>query len=941
MRLPAVLAVSFLGAAGAGAQTQTLTVPFRGATQIQTAQSVVEFDATSITSGATITVATRTLVVPDSGCAGLACKATDATPGGDDLLLTRISGTNRVQVVLTYLSSFGGSPSYCAINPFASKSFEFQLSGFTFGAGKGYRLTSFMAPSTAACDVPYARVPSTAPSFPGGAPIAKIGRLPISIVLVLDRSGSMAGTIPGSPDIRFNRLRDSVEQFVKIWQVAGAPPIGAQSSEGHPDDKLGVVLFDSTTSDGVLDGSFFKARGNGSTAWWAPPPVTQADPPEGAPVRAAIGNVGFGSTSIGGGIRRARTQLATVSSVTGDTATILFTDGEQNTAPCVLHEQESIAFSCDPVMAKPSNPLVISDQPSVRLAKAVPPGPVYTIGLGEGSGPFAELLDLIAKETAGRGRIANSGPAMDAAFTDALIQALKGSTMSLLSRTRGTIPAGAIGSAPVPVFIDDAVRRAVFSVRWNSSRRPELEIRRPDGVVVTDANLQPGNGLMVAGVDIPSGGPATGPWQVRVLYRDPGRQPVDFELTSIAVEPKLRYRVTETPATGTGQTITVAAEIGWENGEGLAGLPPGSVRVRVLRPGENLGTILFNSTVQGNPASGGDPQDPSRAKLDLLNADGALAKRIEPQEAAELVMTDVGLGRYEASFDGTRVGGQYQFVVLLDWNIPKTGLIRRVELAERQVPVLPTPADSFIAAQAQDGGNAVLLVTPRDRFGNYVGPGLGNRITVQVGGVTLPAASIGDPTVRGAYRVALTGVPPPSSGNPGPQVVVSYGGQPLAQGPLWTLGQGTTPGASGQRALWVALGSTFPLGSFGNSHQGGLAVNAGFEQGLGADRAWEVTLGHHACGGRAGAADIDVTQVGVNGKFYFPMQPWWPFVTLGVSAYDFSPGSSRAGVSAGAGVLYPIDSRFGVEGRYVYHRVFGNAPYTAYSTLQLGLRYGF
>ncbi|MDB4884372.1 MAG: von Willebrand factor type domain protein, partial [Gemmatimonadetes bacterium] len=658
--------------------------------------------------------------------------------------------------------------------------------------------------------------------------------------------------------------------------------------------------------------------------------------------KTAIGNVGFGSTSIGGGISRARTKLDEVDRVNGDTATILFTDGEQNTAPCVMREQETISFGCTAAMPKPANFLILSDDPTKLLAKRVPLGPVYTIGLGEGSGPFADLLDKIALETAGRNRIVNSGPAMDAGFTDALIAALKGSTMSLLARTQGSIPAGSDASAPVPVFIDDAVRRAVFAVRWNGLRAPLLEIRRPDGTVVTNAMLQPGNQLLVAGVDIVPGGVNTGPWEVRVIRQKEARsQAVNFTLSAIAVEPKLRYRVTETPATGTGQPIKVVAEIGWENGEGLAGLPPGAVRVRVARPGENLGTILFNSEVRRDPSTSGDARDATRAKLDALNPNGELAARIQPKEVDSIPMTDVGLGRYEATFDGTTIGGQYQFVIELDWNIPKTGRIRRVDFAERQVPVVPTPGGTTVDVQAQSGGNAIIVVTPRDSFGNYVGPGYAHQLTVQVGGVTLPAVQVGDPTVRGVYRVSVTGVPPQQPGNPGPPVVISYGGQPLVTGPLWMLSGGSGPGRAGDRAVWIGLGSTFPSGSFSNGYKGNFAANARFEYGLGNDWAVEATLGFHSFRGKNASPNLDVTQYGVNAKLYFPMTSWRPFVTAGAAGYSFDPGSTRFGVNIGAGAQFDIAPQWSIEGRYVYHAVSGNSPNSRYSTLLLGLRYSF
>ena len=142
-------------------------------------------------------------------------------------------------------------------------------------------------------------------------------------------------------------------------------------------------------------------------------------------------------------------------------------------------------------------------------------------------------------------------------------------------------------------------------------------------------------------------------------------------------------------------------------------------------------------------------------------------------------------------------------------------------------------------------------------------------------------------------------------------------------------------------AIWGGAGVAVPHSSFSNTHKAGPAVALGFEYMLTNTVSVEATLSGHRLDGKGANADVDVTQLGVNGKWYFTTQPLRFFATAGVGVYTFDPGSTRFGGSVGAGLQYQFTSRWALEGRYALHAVANNSPQTAHSTLLLALRYAF
>lgn len=788
-----VLAVSFFYINAAVGET--LTVPYRGAAAMQTAATTIEFEPVSFGANPGVTVDTVGSVghevdipVPSAACVPPNCSEV-ALSDGNIINVTRIPGSNRVQLTLTYIPSFeqdGGIYNYCSyIGAATDKNFEVTLTDFSFsGANPEYRISSFMAPSDASCDIPYVRVPTARPSFPP-APWIKEGRLALNLVLVLDKSGSMTLPIPGSTDIRWDRMKESVNLFASVWDAVGAPPAPAtESSEGHPNDNLGIVFFSTTSVERNLDGgSFFKERGALAAPWAADvAAILNAEPVD-------------GWTSIGSGIVNAKTRLNDVDAVLGDSAIVLFTDGEQNRAPCVVHEGETISpvgsDHCSVAVALPdSNLLEISGD--VLAQDLVPRGPVFTVGLGEGGmADSALLLDEISQETAGRVWFPNNGVAMDISFVDSLVQYLRGGTVSLMGRSNATIPIQTESGPLTTVNVDESITRVVFVLSWNGRghREVELNIQHPTTTDIAPDLEASGTNFLVRGFNLSA--TDAGDWIAQVSrYSDRGGE-MEYQLSAYAVESQFSSSVIESSKLGTGQPINIVAEVGWGS-DVLDALPANAIQAFIEKPGENFGNILFETELPADMEIGEDSSALAE-KINHLAEEGSLLERIEPKAGPNAIaLSDAGDGRYEGTLASTSVdvGGNYRIRIEFNWDDPRTGAIKRVQYAERPVAVRPTAEASELTGILNDDKNLLtLLLIPRDGFGNYVGPGFGSQIKILVNGAQINP-SISDLDQKGIYSIS----DPQLTLAVDPQIQISYGDIVMADGTLSSLTNGNGSG---------------------------------------------------------------------------------------------------------------------------------------------------
>jgi hypothetical protein len=515
---------------------------------------------------------------------------------------------------------------------------------------------------------------------------------------------------------------------------------------------------------------------------------------------------------------------------------------------------------------------------------------------------------------------------------------LKGNTISLAHRERGTLLSANRLGPLVSFVVDQSVLRAVFSAEWSAPFTNALELHVfPPGMTPSPTSQgavptmrRDAAHSTIVGFDI--GPHPIGTWQVRVARRDNAtagvaQGDIPFNLSSHFVDSRLSYTTAfDTIRQGTGDRMTVRAEIAYD-GLPLPDLPANAVTVRIYRPGESIGNILHDTQVPDsvlNGPAGPDPTTAYQRKVDHLTDNADLADKVAPVSAATISLTETADGVYTGSFADTSEAGVYTFDVVLDWTTAQTGRVHRAERLQRDVPVKPNEESTQI--QTTDMGDGVwqVRVTPRDQFGNYVGPGHGHFVTGTLQGPgTLAAGAPADRNQTGDYVFTISDVPTGVT----PDLTVKYDGVSV----------GSTNGGSGGSGggswrFFVDAGINDPDT---NALDGKFSINAGVERLLTSHWSVEGIIGYHTFDHAFISAKA--LQLSANAKYFFGPGPLRPFLNGGVGLYHIDPPDDPSfGWNVGAGLLYELSSKWAVEGVYNLH-----SADLDWWTLQLGLRWSF
>lgn len=654
-RLIAAALFVLLALPGIASESFTLTIPQRFDPSQESGEVRVRLSLSADPTGSQLVV---------GGATTINLGATQ-TVAGDSISFESLPG-NRVMIRYKPLSNFSGD--FCSGANAVEKNVELRFSGPQDVVD--YRVSTFVVGAPMAeCSNVSRRVADLAatitPNADGVAPALDAiykGRLPIDVVMVIDKSGSIAdippGAGPGSMTTKLMILRAAAQAFVANWREIDAPFDNIEWSE----DRIGLVFFDSVAAPRVLPGAdppgnVFVQRGSSAPGGpWDPVIATfqtfNAD----------------SSTSIGAGINSAMEQWKI--DPKNDVQVIVITDGMQNTPPLITPAPSGF-LGLTPV----------SGLPQELRQRFIP---ILTIGFGTPAAVDEELLRNIALETAGRSYIGIDSTTMYDVFAMTLVSILKGNTASIATRQWGTIH-GVAASAPHPVLVDKSARRVVFSVQWDPPGEQVLLLdafRPGQSTPATPTRIEKLRYAYLQTFDL---GRDTdiGKWTVRVRrnpkQRDKERA-VPYTLNAFFLEKDLDYRLTVVPERATvGQTMKLRAEISYD-GKPLTGLPPNAIRVRVLRPKASLASVLRRNKVKTQRASRGDRQTDTQGLFNALPA-SAIAQ-LRPSEAETVTLREESRGIYSVPIAKAAISGSYAFEVVLEWSDPRTGRVHREERVE-------------------------------------------------------------------------------------------------------------------------------------------------------------------------------------------------------------------------------------------------------------------
>lgn len=590
-----------------------------------------------------------------------------------------------------------------------------------------------------------------------------------ALVQVLDLSGSMLTPACAGCDSKLQVLQEAVQIFVDLWGLAAGPA-----------DQVGVQLFGSQVRP--LDAS-------------APPllPVTSANASAITTQVAELTTAPGELTAMGGGLQQAITLLQQPQNIgIPQRHVLLFSDGMQNLNPMV--EPSGGSLKIIEVAGRPASNVAALPQP-VDLA-SLGGIRVHTIGVGA-TEPFMTRLTEIAEEAEGT-PYATLAPdeVLRQHFIETLIEALRGNSPQLVDYRRATLSGD---SATESFVIGRGARRVVLKLSWKPGRTLRFTVHKGDVDLTKQGRVVQRDFYQLFVLDLPARVQgqtidSEGEWTLQIS----GPQGAGYEVAAIVDEPTLDYRLSlARRLVAAGEPLEIRLQLSTD-GHPLTAVD--QVQAGLQRPGNSLANLLAESPgVSGSQEPQVEGAGAARGRLQqLLEQKGTQAKLAPVTDA--ITLTYIGDGEYRGSFSGTRTPGPYHITVQVAGEDPVLGTYRRRMTLNALVRAGAVSADNSEVsltpvAEAEEPGKLQLVMTPRDRFGNYIGPDYGGQLQLAMDGQRLrvPVTDV----LNGSYVTELT-----LEAGTDPNLSVSVGDATLFEGPVSQL----RPKEPAPRlGLWIAL----------------------------------------------------------------------------------------------------------------------------------------
>jgi von Willebrand factor type A domain len=613
-------------------------------------------------------------------------------------------------------------------------------------------------------------------------------RPPVHFQLVFDISGSMGlPAVTGGSVTRIAALKNAAAVFFK-----------ALPDNAWVGDKVGVVYFSTDAKNGLAMPKMSAALDKGKMD------ALLADIQSQVPTAA---------TSIGAGLNLAGAGLALETGVPKKkSVVVLFSDGEQNTAPLVAVDSTD-----------PAKPVVKVDGTPYKVDAIIP------ITAGDMSAQ-ANLLQnqIAAAKNHGNYFHVTTATDMLTGFTQSLVSILSGADkLEVVRDTGGSIKRQTKVTEEFLGNTDDTALNIVLT--WSPPgitipiRDPDstsssrllpvslpFTLRAPDGTVVditSRTRTAPGVSVTTIRFPLPKGKTdkvvQKGKWTIELNANDPIMAKfeiakLDYQLIVMLDNPTLasEYRVAAEDV-GTGEPVPLRVKLA-EKGNAVKNA---AVVAQLLGPNSGLGDVLAKTTAPGgDPKYGQDKiRNAAQAKLLLLLADPANAKLFGASGLGQLVLLDdggpasgdkkAGDGVYSGLFTAATKEGHYRFQITALGKSAQ-GDFQRTQTLTVFVRPKPDPKQVGLAL-VPAGVNPLIVglkVAPKDRFGSFLGPDYLDllKVTASEGKVDQALSDKLDGSYQISYRL------PSASSNP--TITVQVAGATVIKTTLNELrGVGQTP----------------------------------------------------------------------------------------------------------------------------------------------------
>lgn len=562
---------------------------------------------------------------------------------------------------------------------------------------------------------------------------------------------------------------------------------------------------------------------------------------------------------------------------------------------------------------------------------------VHAVGLGDDSIEPA-TIENIALGSGGQFRISPSPRETEEFF------------LQILAETSWKLQTVPVTGTEVPIDQD----RAVFIAVWDD---PAVSVSFDLDPPGAGPNLTPtaldGYPPMVCSHDAPDPGEThafysctdvpddlLGTWEFVNLHDEDG--PVDLAdlLLTVVEDPRVIAGFAIDDAEhATGDPLVLTARI-TEDERPLTGLT--EVTAELIRaPDLAVGTAM----AQNEPPPGYPSDPPPGADrtlwshyllgvLETLQLDGVPqtgGPTIRLRDDGTGLDAEEGDGIYTGVFRDTRNEGSYTFR-FVGRGVDGAGVtFARTATLSTFVRFAPSPQASEVTIVSVTGRpdsdqlSAVVRVTPRDRFGAYLGP----LRDEQIDAWTTEGRVLPDLADRRDGSYELTLVYPRGSS---PQLTVVVGNT------IVTAGQRVRKGRYG---LSAHLGSAQPSGTFSSAYDAGPSVMLDLELPLRPRLSAVALLGYSAFEGVAGVPDTYWVHGSGNLKYELTTLPVAVWIAAGLGAYLPKNGSTRPGANLTVGFDRMLTSDLDFEAAVDYHHIFTSGSDTELYLTRVGIVWRF